>query len=69
MSVYDFVSLLVDDSMELTIYDNNSGENLWTGEASEVPDEYEEFEIDAIDPPEKPWSMTISISYDEEQED
>ena len=68
MTVYDFVYLLVDD-ITLTIYDNNSGENLWTGDSSELPDEYEYCEIDSIDPPEEKWHMTVSISYEEEQED
>ena len=68
MTVYDFIYLLVDDSMELSIYDNNSGEDLWTGSACDVPDEYENYDIDAIDPPDKPWHITVCISYDEQED-
>lgn len=62
MTIYDFVNLCTEDSLELTIFDLNACEVVWKGEAADARwCEYADSEVLSFDAPDKPWSLTVNI--------
>lgn len=50
LTVRDFCDMAI-DSFRVAIFDNNSCEEVFNGWSSDIPEEYEELEVDAFDPP------------------
>ena len=66
IDVYDLVNLCIDDSIILNIYDNESERVVWSGPASDLPDEYGNMMVDSFDPPEEKYALTVSVSIERE---
>ncbi|MBQ2636662.1 MAG: hypothetical protein IJG09_08215 [Methanobrevibacter sp.] len=67
ITVYGFRNLFIDDMQELAIFDNESGQVVWTGYAYQMPDEYDDLEIDSIDTifdPTKVITINVTVPVD-----
>lgn len=66
MTVYDFIDLCVEPSfLKLTIYDANTGDDVFTGAADELPMEYEDLTVESFDVP-TDGHITLNVWIDEE---
>lgn len=67
ITVYGFRNLFIDDMQELEIFDNESASVVWHGYAFEVPDDYDDLEIDSIDTifdPTKVITINVTVPVD-----
>lgn len=63
MTVYELLNLCMDASlMDVQLYDLNSREVIWSGFGDEVPENYEDVEVDSYDPVDNRGTFTINIS-------
>lgn len=63
MTINELLYACVDASLlKLTIYDLESGEDVWSGDADEVPGEYEYLEIESWDVPNKGGELTVNVT-------
>ena len=72
MDIYEFVSLLTDDSAEIAVYDLSAGEEIFWGEARDA--QFEDFSdceimsIDIIPADSRGVSVVLNIETEEEQD-
>ena len=67
MTVNEFLDIFVDIFDDVTIYDLTSGEEVWTGDYYDMPEEYADAEISSVDyPSERFKGFTINLSLDED---
>lgn len=73
MSIYDLIELFVDDSQSIYVYDLNTDNELFKGDASDIPADLEDMTICSIDnvyPMDKdnPYAGFIGINVDSSDE-
>lgn len=49
ISVRDFTRLFTENVQEISIFDLESGMTVWTGYIYDLPEKYEDYEIDSLD--------------------
>lgn len=62
MNIYDFLDYCIDAGlMTVEIYRCSTGENVWTGDGDEVPEEFGYCELASFDVPTKADHITLNI--------
>lgn len=51
ISVSEFLDMFVEIFDDVTIYDCEKGEEVWTGDHNDMPDEYADAEVSSVDCP------------------
>ena len=68
MTIYKLLDSCWDAGLlKLTIYDTYSGDDVWSGDGDEVPEEYGYCEIESWDIPTKSGELTVNITLDDEE--
>lgn len=62
MSVYDFMSYCIDESMmTVEVWSGSKQKVVWKGNGDEIPDEYLYAELWSFDVPDKAYNITVNI--------
>jgi len=71
LTVRDFCDMAI-DSFHVAIFDNNSCEEVFNGNSSDIPEEYEYLEVESFDPPTGhgfDTVLVINVSIESEEDD
>lgn len=64
MSVYEFIQMCIEPGfLNVCIYDTESGQNIYEGEAEEVPTDMEDLTVESYDVPTE-GKLTLNVSRD-----
>lgn len=62
LTINDFIELCIESSMlEIIIYSISDEEELWSGFACNLPDEYADSDIESFDAPDSKGRITLNI--------
>ncbi|MBP5717378.1 MAG: hypothetical protein J6X53_00155 [Abditibacteriota bacterium] len=64
MTIKDFLDLFTDPGiLTVSLYDLNSdeGDDVWTGNGEEIPDEYADESVESVDAPSGKYQITINF--------
>lgn len=66
MTIYELLDSCVDAGLlKLTIYDIDSGKEVWSGDGDEIPTEYEDLECWSWDVPFKEREFTVNVCMED----
>lgn len=65
MTVYEFLNMCIDDTQKFALYDFARDEVVWMGQAQDLPERFDDYEVSSFDGITNSKIMTINIDSED----
>lgn len=65
MTVFEFLSLCIDDTQKFALYDFAKDEIVWMGQAQDLPDRFDDYEVLSFDGITSLDAMTLNVDSED----